>query len=204
MRRVLTTFGFGEHSPLLSISLPTFSQYAATHRYDLFVPQAGWLPLAEGRPYSWLKIPLIRRLFAIGYEEVLWIDSDVVIRRHDKDIAADCTTAPMHMVVHETDDGSVPNCGVWLLRREADAVLEAAWRRADSRRWWEQSAVIAELGGDPDAQKVSVPSGPLWGELPYEWNPHIQDRRGVPGDCRFFHATMCHDRALAMRRMCAT
>ena len=204
MRRVLTTFGFGPHAALLDIALPTFGRYAAAHGYDLFVPSESWMSMAAGRAPSWLKIPLLRRLFEVGYEEVLWLDSDVVVKRFDKDIAAGCGGAPLHMVVHETGDGRVPNCGVWYVRRDADAILASAWYHNHARRepgWWEQSAIIAALGGDPDAEKVLVPTGPLWGELPYEWNPHVHDSRGVSTDCRFFHATMIHDRAVAMRKM---
>lgn len=200
MRRVLTTFGFGEHSLLLGISLPTFSRYAAAHGYDLFAPSSP--PAGFDRPPSWAKVPLISSLLAVGYDEVLWLDADVVVRRFDRDIAADCGPEPMHMAVHETNDGSVPNCGVWFVRTGAEEFLSQVWNRTGSRReggWWEQAAVIACLGGDPDAEKVSVPSGPAWGQLPYEWNPHVLDARGIPDGSRFFHATMMHDRAAAMR-----
>lgn len=204
MRRVLTTFGFGEHAGLLEISLPTFARYAARHGYDLFVPQEYFFrDETKARPYSWWKVPLLRTLLEGGYESVLWVDSDVVIRRHDKDIAEDCGEAPMHMVVHQTEDGSVPNCGVWFVRNSATQFLGEVWGRTGSRRedgWWEQAAVISALGGDADAEKVSVPEGPLWGQLPYEWNPHALDSRGITSDARFFHATMIHDRAIAMRR----
>lgn len=201
MRRVLTSFGFGDHARFLEISLPTLWRYANAHGYDLFVPASP--PEGCDRPASWAKIPLLSTLFARGYEEVLWIDADVVVRRFGRDIADDCTEKPFHMVVHETTDGSVPNCGVWFVRSSAAAILDQVWQRTGSRRdagWWEQAAVISVLGGDPDAEKVSVPDGPLWGSLPYEWNPHVWDARGIPAASRFFHATMLHDRATAMRR----
>lgn len=200
-RRALTTFGFGAHAAMLRIAVPTFSAYAARHGYDLFVPARP--PEDFDRPASWAKVVAIESLFDVGYDEVLWLDCDVVVRRHDKDIAEDCDERPMHMVVHETSDGSVPNCGVWFVRNSAAALLSQAWSRTGSRReggWWEQAAVISLLGGDPDAEKVSVPDGPLWGRLPYEWNPHVWDARGVPNNARFFHATMLEDRATAMRR----
>lgn len=201
MRRVLTSFGFGSHHAMLRIAVPTFSDYAARHGYDLFVPAKP--PEGFDRPASWAKVLLIASLVERGYEEVLWLDADVVVRRFDRDIADDCGPEPMHMVVHETDDGSVPNCGVWFVRASAAGFLSQVWNRTGSRRegaWWEQAAVIACLGGDPDAEKVSVPSGPLWGQLPYEWNPHARDARGIPNASRFFHATTLHDRAAAMRR----
>ncbi|NDD03889.1 MAG: hypothetical protein EB078_03200 [Proteobacteria bacterium] len=199
MRRALTSFGLGPHRPLLEIALPTFARYAAEHAYDLFVPQV----VPGNRPPSWLKIPLLQWLFRAGYDEVLWLDADVVIRRFDRDIAEDCGEAPMHMVVHHTADGSPPNLGVWYVRRTAARMLADAWDRTGGWRgavWWEQAAMISTLGGDVEAQKVVVPPSSSWGELPYEWNPHCHDARGVPADCRFFHATMMADRAVAMRR----
>jgi len=42
-----------------------------------------------------------------------------------------------------------------------------------------------------------VPAGRLWAQLPYEWNSHIHDPRGV-SDSRFFHATCFADRKAAM------
>lgn len=192
---------------MLRISLPTFSDYAIRHGYDLFVPQEGSEIFDEAcrvRPFSWWKVEMLRSLFRIGYDLVLWLDCDVVVRRHDRDIAEDCGPGPLHMVVHETADGGVPNCGVWVVRRGADEFLSRVWRTTSSRResgWWEQSGVIDCLGGDSSAEKVAVPPGPMWGQLPYEWNPHPRDARGVPRDCRFFHATAIQDRALSMRRM---
>lgn len=207
MRRVLTTFGFGEHAAMLRIALPTFGEYAARHGYDLFVPAEGsglFDAACRVRPYSWWKVEVIRSLFSVGYDAVLWLDCDVVVRRHDRDIAADCTDKPMHMVVHQTADGAVPNCGVWFVRSGAAGFLSQVWNSTSSRResgWWEQAGVIDCLGGDSNAEKVAVPPGPMWGELPYEWNPHPWDARGVSRDCRFFHATAIQDRALSMRRL---
>ena len=48
-----------------------------------------------------------------------------------------------------------------------------------------------------DGHPVEVPAGRAWAELPYEWNPHARDSRGVAG-CRFFHATCFPDRKAAM------
>lgn len=186
---------------MLRIAVPTFSDYASRHGYDLFVPAKP--PDGFDRPASWAKVLLIRSLIDRGYEEVLWLDADVVIRRHDRDIADDCGPEPLHMVVHETEDGSVPNCGVWFVRSAAAEFLSQVWGRTGFRReggWWEQCSVIACLGGDPDAEKVSVPPGPMWGQLPYEWNPHVLDSRGIKGNARFFHATMIKERAATMRR----
>ena len=200
MKKVITTFGLGPMAELLDISLPTFAWYAQTHGYDLFVPSGRQFAGTNRHP-SWGKIPLIVSLLRGGYDTVLWLDADVVVVENDKDILDDLPAdAPMGMVVHHTPDGAVPNCGVWLVRAEAAEMIESLWPLVGFRRsggWWEQAALIAALGGDPDATPVEVPTGRAWADLPYEWNPHLRDPRGV-ADCRFFHATCFPDRKAAM------
>lgn len=206
MRRVLTSFGFGPHAELLQIAIPGFARYAAKHGYDLLIPQASFFSDdARARPPSWMKIPLIKRLLDDGAESVLWLDADVVVRRFDKDISDDCgDRRPLHMVVHHTSDGGVPNAGVMYMRKEFSPHLDSVWRQCNFARsscWWEQAGLISVIGGDPDASPVSVPAGPLCGELPYEWNPHVMDSRSIPDDARFFHATCFGDRAGVMRKV---
>jgi hypothetical protein len=199
MKKVLTTFAFGQHSDLLDVSLPTFRRYAAIHGYDLYVP-AGSNFAANDRPFAWLKIPTILALLESGYQAVLWMDADVTVIKHDKDILKDAGHAPLAMAVQHTPDGAVPSTGVWVVRDGAQPLLREAWSKDSFQRsscWWEQAAVIDRLGGDPDATPVLVPPGPMWHELPYEWNPHIRDARGIAG-CRFFHATGFADRRAAM------
>lgn len=201
MKKVITTFAFGPQRSLLDVCLPTFARYAEIHGYDLFVPAENSFADHPPRPYSWSKVPLIESLIESGYETVLWLDADVVVRRYEKDILSDASGAAFSAVVHRTPDGRVPNMGVWLVRSAALSFLRSLWPLDSFLRsscWWEQAAVIAALGGDPDADIVSAPRSELMDELPYEWNPHIADERGIPGDCRFFHATMFHDRRAAM------
>lgn len=198
----MTTFGFGGHAEMLKVALPTFAEYAKRHGYDLFVPEEGFFGPEHQRPASWKKIPLLKSLFGMGYDVALWLDADVVIRKFDKDIADDCGERPMHMVVHNTHDGAVPNCGVWYVRSSFAQYLDDVWGRCGFIKtdcWWEQAAVISLLGGDPDAASVSVPGGPLWAELPYEWNPHARDARSFPAETRFFHATAIEDRVRVMK-----
>ena len=198
MNKVITTFGLGPMAELLDVSLPTFARYAQAHGYDLFVPSGAQFANIQRHP-SWCKVPLIMSLLQGGYDTVLWIDADVVVRKYDKDIA-EGVESPMGMVVQNTSDGAVPSCGVWLVRQAAMEFLENLWPLngfARSGCWWEQVAVIAALGGDPDATPVSVPNG-WWAQLPYEFNPHIGDYRGI-GGCRFFHATCFPDRLKAMK-----
>jgi hypothetical protein len=200
MTKALTTFGFGPMAELLDVALPTFAWYAQKHGYDLFVP-SGEQYKGMSRHPAWGKIPLIISLLKGGYDTVLWLDADVAVVRHDRDILDDLPAdAPMGLVVHHTPDGAVPNSGVWIVRKEAVELLESLWPLNGFDRsgcWWEQAALIAALGGDPDAKQVEVPAGRAWAELPYEWNPHCRDPRGVAA-CRFFHATCFPDRKAAM------
>lgn len=189
---------------MMALTVPSFARYAAIHDYDLFVPCYDYFrkfsSVLDSRGASWLKVLLLQELLQ-SYDEVLWLDSDVAVVRYGKNIADDLTPAPMHMVVHRTADGEVPNCGVWHLRKPALEILDQLWQHNSFRRsegWWEQAALIRVLGGDPDAAQTVTPAGPLWGELPYEWNPHIADSRRIPHDCRFFHATQFPDRFSAL------
>ena len=199
MKKVLTTFAVGPMAELLDVALPTFARYAATHGYDLFVPSSDSVKSVPRAP-SWVKLPLLISCLKGGYEAALWIDADVVIRRHDRDILDDLGESPMGMVVQNTPDGAVPSCGVWCVRQSAIEFLESIWPLDGFGRswcWWEQAAVIAALGGDPDSNPVTVPAGG-WAQLPYEWNPHRLDPRGTDG-CRFFHATGFGNRLAAMK-----
>ena len=205
LSKCLTTFGFGEVSaPLLKAAMPTHYRYAEEHGYDYVVPSdqaVSRFPKVWGRDASWFKVAVIGSLLA-AYDVVLWLDADVAVLRHDTDILDEAPDRPMSMVVHNTPDGEVPNCGVWLLRKQAREFLDELWDVqpfARSAGWWEQAAVIHKLGGNPDATPVAVPAGPAWGELPYEWNPHRNDPRGIPRAARFFHATMFDDRLSAMK-----
>lgn len=207
MKRALTSFGFGPHAELLSIAAPGFAKYAQMHGYDFIVPGESspcFGGLYARRPHAWLKIPLLTSLIRGGYEEVLWIDADVVISNFESDIALDCGLRMFNLVVHSTQDGDVPNTGVMYVRSEFASVAQEVWDAAGFARsacWWEQAAVINILGGDPDANPVRVPDGPMWHQLPYEWNPHIRDARGIPKNARFIHATCIDDRAKFMREV---
>lgn len=206
MSRVIVTYATGPAVEWIKVSLPTFRQYAEAHGYDFVAADDAFLGASwslERHP-AWRKVPLISRMCR-QYDEVLWLDADVVVRRMDVDIASEAVGDRRHfLVVHNTADGSVPNAGVWFLRGVPGDEIEGLKDYSSFRRsgcWWEQAALIHMLGGDPDAEHVSVPPSDKWSELSYTWNPHVNDARCVPDDCRFFHATMFSDRAAAMRGM---
>lgn len=210
MRKILITLcnGNPEFKEILKASAPTHARYAAMHDYDYMIASKECVRYHtedEGRHPSWAKIKLLRNQ---EHHFKLFLDADVGIVQYDRDIIEDFPAGKKFgMVVHHTSDGAVPNCGVLACMGDIYPDMEEIWGRdhfARCRWWWEQAAMISYLGGDPDAEKVLVPPGPLWGELPYVWNPHAMDARRFPADMRFFHATQLADRAGAIRAVCGT
>lgn len=219
MRKVIATFGTGPLAAASEISLPLMARYAMRHGYSLVSlgPESVDSLVGElGLPPSWAKVWMVRQLLESGYRAVVWLDADVVVVRGDRDIIDDVRHwSPLSMVVQETQDGRVPSCGVMVATKESKSVFDRVMNRAvnhyikhvDLPRadcWWEQSAVIEALGGSAHPTPiVTPPPSDLWGELPYEWNPHPLDVRGIPDDCRFFHATATGDRIGEMKKWAA-
>ena len=221
--KILTTFGTGPAREALAISLPLMARYAQRHGYRLVVPSDAEVErVCHGRPPSWGKIGWLARL--VEEDEwmeslILWLDADVVVVRHDKDIADDGVEwhdRPfVSMAVQNTPDGAVPSCGVMLvnacgcsalhnLSAISDACGPDGMNAVRSPGWWEQAAMIRWLGGDPDPTPIVTPiPSEKWGTFSYEWNPHPFDPRGIPDDLRFFHATATDDRLGDMRRWAA-
>lgn len=207
MKKVITSFGFGNHERLLALSIPTLYLYAQNHNYDLFTPNQSFFS-AETRnlPPAWWKIDLISYLFSI-YDQVLWIDADVIICRFEEDISKYIDIKDdFGVVVHETPDGQVPNSGVWFLNKSSMKWLQQlknfnSFRRSNS--WWEQAALLHMLGMNPDSEKLILPEkSPIqWTSLDYIWNPHINDHRKIPQDTRFFHATCFPNRYGIMKNI---
>lgn len=198
MKRIITSFGFDTHQRLLKLSIPSFYQYAYQHGYDLFIPNKSYFTSdLKNRHFSWWKLELIQKLFD-KYDQILWIDADM--------IACDCSidifnefddTSHVGMVVHETGDGSVPNCGLWLLDKKCLSWLPDLCNYnhfACSDGWWEQAAMLHKLGINPDIRPIQLPNqyDIPWTKLDYRWNPHVNDHRRIPSDLRFFHSTMIH------------
>jgi hypothetical protein len=99
------------------------------------------------------------------------------------------------MVVHETNCGSVPNCGVWLVTRLMRQHLAGAWERDQFERhpWWEQAAVLELMGYVVTSDPVATVRHPteLHARTQFlgpEWNHRPHDRNRV-SEPRFWHAT---------------
>jgi len=205
MKKVLTSFGFGPHSAMLEVAMPTFTRYAQNHNYDLFIPTLNFFSEStKVRPCSWWKVELIQKLF-VNYDRILWIDSDAMVCRFEKDIFDDFSEeSHVGMVVHEVPIGKVPNCGIWLLDKKCMSWFPQLWQHDNLPRsdgWWEQDAMLHMLGIYSGTNNITLPEkfDIPWTQLDYLWNPHVHDHRGIPRDLRFFHATMIKDRVAVMK-----
>lgn len=207
MKKVITSFGTGYHSRLLSLSIPTLQLYAQNHQYDLFVPSDSFFSeTTKQLPPAWWKIDIIQYLLK-QYDRVLWIDADVIICRFENDISESLdNSTDFGLVVHETPDGQIPNSGVWLLNPSCLNWLEHMKSYTHFKRsecWWEQAALLHLMGINPDDSVIKIPekTNLSWTSLDYYWNPHINDNRKIPEDTRFFHATCYHDRYAVMKNI---
>jgi hypothetical protein len=209
MRKLLISMADSNpaYREMLAVTAPSHAKYAAIHGYDYALASPHVVDgLREHRHPSWSKVQMLMecsRRQPNGF--ALFLDADVVVSDYSKDIIEDFPDGKKFgMVVHHTSDGAVPNCGVLACMGDCLDELQDIWDSPSfgrSQFWWEQAGMIHILGGDPDATPIAVPEGPLWGELPYEWNPHANDPRAFPPGLRFFHATMLADRVKALTMM---
>lgn len=207
MKKVITSFGVGEHSRLLALAVPTFYLYANNHNYDLFLPGNNFFS-DKSKAYApaWWKLDVIEYLLNM-YDQVLWIDADVIICRFEEDISSQINDQyDFGAVVHETPDGQIVNSGVWLLNKTSLKWLSSLKKYNYFKRsscWWEQAALLHLLGMNPDDDNITLPTkfDIRWKQLDYIWNPHINDKRKIPPDTKFFHATCFSDRYTVMKNL---
>jgi hypothetical protein len=145
--KAIASIGTGPHEQLMRLAARSFRPFADRHGYDLHLHAT----VADvGRPSPWAKVPLLRDLLD-RYEQVLWLDSDLVIVDPSQDVPA---VDFMGLVEHTTKEGRMPNTGVWVLR-SSDRMrefLDLVWAQEDliEHPWWENAAVCRLLGYDLD------------------------------------------------------
>jgi hypothetical protein len=189
MAKALATIGSGPLAPVLALVLPTFEVYARRHGFQMAVGDGA----CDGRPPAWGKVPLLRRLLD-DVDEVLWIDADAVILDDSVDLTSEVTPdAYQALVRHVTNDGEVPNTGVWFLRGQRGRdLLDAVWRREEysHHEWWENAATMDLLGYSLDRPVQALHEtvwltgtqwlSPKWNAIP-PWVPlpcHIRHYAG--------------------------
>lgn len=188
MRRVILSSCAGHQwDEISAITWPRMQAFARKHGHDF---RSSGLPAGINRSASWLKLVRIAEALA-DFEEVLWLDADVVVI----DDSADMIVPPefsQAVVQHVFSEGSVPNAGVWLVRRRMLGVLiEIAMSdKHVSHRWWEQAALIEKMGYTPDSaychQHARTELADATFLLNEEWNCWVGSQRHVRP--RFMHA----------------
>ena len=209
-RKVLCSIGAGTHAKLLDASRETFAVYAQRHGYDLCLLND---VLVRDRPASWSKVPLLLDLLA-KYDIALWVDADAAFADVSTDIVGSLGRRDlMGLVAHRTPAGdSIPNCGVWVLRRSwwIRLFLKRVWRSTAyvEHRWWENAAVLTFLGYEIEPTvRLAKPSYVYKRTklLPVEWNsisldvaahPRIRHFPGEPLDARLVGLQATRDELL--------
>lgn len=199
MSNIITSFGFGEAKSLLDLTYPSYKSYANKYNYKLYCPDKNFFSKKiKEKPYSWWKIELIEILLK-EYENVIWIDADILIVDESKNILNDLYTKKdthMGLVVHDTKLGKIPNCGLWALNQRSlnwiSDIYKFDNRSSLSNYWWEQAALMSMMKFNFKKNPIKIPDSFnfSWTSLPYYWNPHVYDSRGIYNGCLFFHSTM--------------
>lgn len=139
---------------IAAITMPGLTAYCDRHGYELVdVPLADY---ADGRPASWGKLPAMTH-FLRDADVVVWVDADVVVEPGVPPIHLELDPGAWQaLVVHQTPEGTVPGCGVWVVKKcePVLAMLLAAWDDYRDHPWWEQAAIQRLMGFDPDARPV--------------------------------------------------
>lgn len=175
-------------------TLPLIEEYAERHG-ALFA----CTNLQGDRPPSWNKVLFL--LHALQHaKEVAWIDCDVVIERGHLSIFDEMEEGAWQGVVeHHTECGTVPNCGIWVVRQEMIPVLEEIWNSGENinHPWWEQASVITRMGYEVRHTNARLLEPTELHQkttfLRQEWNHHPSDIRKVEKPF-FRHITMYEDR----------
>ncbi len=184
VRKVLCSIGAGPFGEILDVSGATFEVYARRHGYDLDLRRELIDPT---RPASWNKIPLFLDLLT-RYDLVVWVDADAAIVDPTDDIADALDDRDlMALVAHEYDGQIVPNCGVWVLRRDRAVrrILEKVWTHTEylHHEWWENAALLVELGYSIEPRVEIVRRSRMRGRVRFldrSWNSIGVDRAANP------------------------
>jgi hypothetical protein len=204
--KALATIGVGPMRPVLDIALESFRPYAERHGYDLVIGSGD----SEGRPLAWGKVLLLQRLLD-SYEEVLWLDSDMVIVDNDLDLASVVPeTAFQAMALQQEYDGAIiPNAGLWFVRArdEAREFLKEVWaceRHIDGQGMWDNLAVLELLGYTTERPyRLTRPS--RWTEgthyLAPEWNCPAVGVRSPPGARIMHFFAMANEKRVRLMRL---
>lgn len=146
MKTLIVTGSEGdEFLAIRQITWPRLRAYAEKHGMDFHQDD---LPRRNDRPSSWKKLVLIAHGLSL-YDTVIWVDADVYVLNFLDDIMAGVPDdAWQAMARHQTNEGDVPNAGVWIVRRQMLAYIMAAAMSDNliNHPWWEQAAIHSMMG----------------------------------------------------------
>ena len=200
---VLTGWTGVEFAQVAAHTLPLLHAYASRHGHDF-----GCANLTGERVPSWMKVQALHQALQ-AHDLVAWIDADVVVLDPTADILGEIGDKWQAIVEHETECGTVPNCGVWIVTRHMLPVLEEMWNSGEDvdHPWWEQAALLRRMGyaiTPEPAARLDTPTT-LYEQtlfLSPTWNHHPRDARRVESP-RFAHVTQYADRLDIVRSLSA-
>jgi hypothetical protein len=197
---VLTGWSGVEFAEIAAHTLPILKRYAERHGLSFQCAN-----LSGERPPSWMKIPAIWHAMET-HDRVVWIDCDVVVLDPCVNVFDDLGDAWQGLVEHETECGTVPNCGVWVVTQHMRPVLAEMWESGQDihHPWWEQAALLRRMGYSVDnSPRAALDKGTtLYSNTAFlkpEWNHHPHDRRRVSSP-RFVHVTQYGNRLNAIKQ----
>ncbi len=200
---VLTGWSGVLHAQMAAHTLPLLHAYAGRHGHGF-----GCANLTGERVPSWMKVQALHQALQ-SHDAVAWIDSDVVVLDPSANIFDDLGDGWQGIVEHETECGTVPNCGVWVVTQAMQPILEDLWNAGGDidHPWWEQAALLRRMG-------YHIEDGPralldtcttLYRNTTFlapTWNHHPRDARRVESP-RFAHVTQYADRIATVRAYAA-
>lgn len=185
---------------MADVTMPLMKAYAIRHGMDCWSAD-----LAGPRPPSWQKIVGLLQALP-GRPAVVWIDADVVIEDGSRNILHDVPVdADQALVEHVTECGTVPNCGVWVVRPAMLPRLQEAWdcNRHITHPWWEQAVMLEQMGYAVNGTDARLDSPTTLYErtawLDAAWNDHPHDARRA-ARVRFRHVTQYADRLASIKK----
>ncbi len=170
MRKVICSFGYGEHKHFLKLSSVTFKDYASRFNYEL---ELHYQSSKNQRPPAWGKIELIRKLLAV-YDLVLWRDADAIfVNTSGGDIAEEIESKKLiYLVQHRIAGEKIPNTGVLMLLKSSISLklLDDIWKSTQfiEHPWWENAALIYLLG-----YKINLPGSEIKPTFSEENSPYL-------------------------------
>ena len=142
--------------PIANLTIPNLRAYADRHGHEFSA-----VADMDAHPChpAWAKIPLIRNALAEGCEFIVWIDSDALIVRPDRDIGDNLSaTADLQMAWHGPDTARIEspefvphyNAGVMVIRNTewSRDFFARVWALCSSigAPWFDQAGILTVLG----------------------------------------------------------